>query len=1072
MEKETKRRIKITILGIIGVLMLLIGVSFAAFSSDLAGTKIQGMQTGCLKVEMTDNGSVNMTNEAPISDEAGLAKTPYTYTLKNTCTTDAFYTATINVMDSSNLENISKIKVALEGDSYLAPTIESNLEEMASVDTSETGISKTYKLDEGYLKKGEEKTFNLRTWIDYDVTSITGSIENKVIVLSEAREGQAIEYNTNTSGYDVLKEQTILTEVNYQEVAEESGIVRVEEDDNVKYYFRGNPNNNLTFGGLNFKVLSTNNDGSINLVLNDTIGTSTYSNIETTLNNWYDTNIEENEKYIKIDQTYCEEKESTNGAYLGGIRVENSNPSIIYTTPNKYTKVGILTADDVMYAGGVTKKVNTSFYLNDSNSYFLSTFKAANTIYTYRSTDSISEAASDTTWYVKPVITLKSNVMIKGKGTTEEPFYVGGLYEEQLDTSDKIAPEIIDVRIDARWSKENKSIKITGKDNNGGSGIGGYIVKTTNTKPDINDSAWEGTSGTKYETVNKYDNGTYYVFMKDNAGNVSEGKEITVSKVDKIAPTCSIRINPNGTAAAYKTLSIMTEEENIDLKGYSWDHSETTEDVIKVTEAGVYTGHITDLAGNQGSCSGTVINIVDPNPPILDTNMIPVYYDETSETWKKADESNKNKTYQWYDYDNKMWANSVTVSSTNRTTYLNASPGTEIDMEDILTMQVWVPRYKYKVWNYNSNGTSTSEPQEIEIVFEEGTASTGEIECTDTISGTDGAKSESCKINNTECTDSTCNNKYYTHPAFTFGSEELTGFWIGKFELTGTISSITTKPDLSSIRSQNVSSFEANIMKMNDNGNQYGFSTNADTHMIKNMEWGAVSYLSHSKYGVNREVYINNSSGYYTGRSGGNVGGSTPINGTYTDQTSTTQYNSYGFYTYDGYLLNYNTNTKSTTKDLSKVSSTTGNIYGVYDMSGGAIDYVMGNIVSNNGTTMMSGNSTSSNSGYTGIIYDRGNYTSYTGTYNYPETKYYDKYSYGTSSSQRIRSKLGDGIKEVLNTSSLGWYSDISNLAYSYYPWFYRGGDFNGGSGAGMFISSYDFGNAYTIYSSRLVITP
>ena len=46
------------------------------------------------------------------------------------------------------------------------------------------------------------------------------------------------------------------------------------------------------------------------------------------------------------------------------------------------------------------------------------------------------------------------------------------------------------------------------------------------------------------------------------------------------------------------------------------------------------------------------------------------------------------------------------------------------------------------------------------------------------------------------------------------------------------------------------------------------------------------------------------------------------------------------------YLLNYNTNTKSTTKDLSKVSSTTGNIYGVYDMSGGAYEYTMGNMVS------------------------------------------------------------------------------------------------------------------------------
>ena len=103
--------------------------------------------------------------------------------------------------------------------------------------------------------------------------------------------------------------------------------------------------------------------------------------------------------------------------------------------------------------------------------------------------------------------------------------------------------------------------------------------------------------------------------------------------------------------------------------------------------------------------------------------------------------------------------------------------------------------------------------------------------------------------------------------------------------------------------------------------------------MLKNSEWGAVAYLSHSKYGANREVYINNSSGLYTGRSGGNVPGSTPINGTYTNQKSTTQYNSYGFYTWDGYLLNYNTNTRSSTRDLNKVASTTGNRYGVYEIS-------------------------------------------------------------------------------------------------------------------------------------------
>ena len=460
------------------------------------------------------------------------------------------------------------------------------------------------------------------------------------------------------------------------------------------------------------------------------------------------------------------------------------------------------------------------------------------------------------------------------------------------------------------------------------------------------------------------------------------------------------------------------------------------------------------------------------NKPVLSENMIPVYYDEKAEVWKKADSNNRDSSYKWYNYDEKMWANSVTVSEINRSTYLNASLGTEIPMDDILTMQVWVPRYKYKVWNYNADGTVTSSPQEIKITFEKGTATTGEISCSDSISGTDGAVSETCKLksDNLACTDSTCNGKTYTHPAFTFGTEQLEGIWVGKFETTGTISDITIKPDLSSLRNQNVSAFESNIMAMNDSGNKYGFALTDDTHMMKNMEWGAVAYLSHSKYGINKEININNSSSFYTGRSGGNVGGQTPINGTYTDQTSTTQYNSYGFYTYDGYLLNYNTNTKSSTKDMTKIASTTGNIYGIYDMSGGAYEYVMGNIVSNDGTTMMSGYSTSINSGYTGIIYDSGSYTSYTGI-SYPENKYLDKYSFGTSSTQRIRSKLGDALKEVYNTENYGWYTDGSYLAYSSFPWIRRGGYYSSGSIAGVFYSDSSSGDN-SKSSSRLVITP
>ena len=599
------------------------------------------------------------------------------------------------------------------------------------------------------------------------------------------------------------------------------------------------------------------------------------------------------------------------------------------------------------------------------------------------------------------------------------------------------------------------------------------------------------------------------------------------------------------------------------------------------------------------------------NEPELDEGMIPVYYDENTETWKKADKKNSNEKYRWYNYDKKIWANSVTVSSTNRSKYLSASVGTEIPMDDILTMEVWIPRYKYKVWNYNADGTKTSNPQQIEITFENGTNTTGEISCQDSISGTDGDPSETCKLKSTNatCTDSICNNKTYTHPAFTFGNEEIKGFWIGKFELTGTISNITTKPNLSSIRNKSVSSFETNIMNMKNSGNQYGLNTTTDTHMIKNSEWGAVAYLSHSKYGTCtdgtcKEVNINNSSSYYTGRSGGSSSASSTSDGTYkynqknitnttitggtnitptiTNDTTYPWTSSNGLYkssnqgknstttnlkfsftapTNNTYLsfdwsvssesANYDylyyTITKDGTtlsdtgtstkiggtdlgatesaltyknvskkldkgtyeltftyrKDSSSASgtdtgyiknikildsptikenvetigegkdgpsaSTTHNIYGVYDMSGGAYEYTMANIVSNDGATMISGYDTTSNSGYTGKVYNSGNYTSYTGV-DYPNNKYYDKYSFSTSYTSRIRSKLGDGIKEVYK-GSRGWYSDYSSLAYSNTPWFKRGGYYGNGAGAGVFYSDYNDGSANS-YSSRLVITP
>ena len=304
--------------------------------------------------------------------------------------------------------------------------------------------------------------------------------------------------------------------------------------------------------------------------------------------------------------------------------------------------------------------------------------------------------------------------------------------------------------------------------------------------------------------------------------------------------------------------------------------------------------------------------------PVVNEGLIPVVFDTANGTTNvkngtKVKTIGKNDS-NWYNYSEKKWANAVLVTNTSRSKYLNTS-GVTVSESDILGYFVWIPRYRYKIWI--TGVSSSGKEQEIDIIFE--------------------GKNETKAV-------ATQTGGYYTHPAFTFGNTELDGFWIGKFETGGTANEPKVKPDIRALVNQNISTQFATALKfaggtqsgstVTFNGNStYGLTSKTDSHMLKNSEWGAVAYLSHSKYGANREVYINNSSGLYTGRSGGNVPGSTPINGTYTNQTSPTQYNSYGFYTWDGYLLNYNTNTRSSTRDLNKVASTTGNIYGVYDLS-------------------------------------------------------------------------------------------------------------------------------------------
>lgn len=388
--------------------------------------------------------------------------------------------------------------------------------------------------------------------------------------------------------------------------------------------------------------------------------------------------------------------------------------------------------------------------------------------------------------------------------------------------------------------------------------------------------------------------------------------------------------------------------------------------------------------------------------PKLGSGMIAVTINDNGIV-NKADVTTK-----WYSYEDKMWANAVTVTDDSREKYMNAEVGTIIAESDILTYLVWIPRYKYKLWNVDNmatTGIDDSKKREISIIFE--------------------------NKSNTKSLGST-NGTYLTHPAFTFGTEELNGFWVGKFETSKSGSSdnnsiasseVRIKPNVSSWVNIQISNAFYTTKGMSESDNIFGLSELSDSHMMKNIEWGAVAYLSHSKYGNNYEVRINNNTSYKTGC------------GALVEDASTSS----------ACEIEYG-------KVSSYPQSTTENISGIFDMSGGAWEYVMG--YSEETTT------DSDLSGFT--------------VTNFPQDKYLDKYS-STTITQYSKRILGDATGEMgpFNISGnyySSWYNDYAGFLTTSAPWFVRGGGNSRGVYAGIFFFGGVDGDVRAFRSFRVVL--
>ena len=386
-----------------------------------------------------------------------------------------------------------------------------------------------------------------------------------------------------------------------------------------------------------------------------------------------------------------------------------------------------------------------------------------------------------------------------------------------------------------------------------------------------------------------------------------------------------------------------------------------------------------------------------------------------------------------------------------------------IPEEAIESYFVWIPKYRYQLWdlgNYDSlTSIDESKVHEIPIIFGDyNTSDDKENECTTPM---ESGASGNCQIGD-----------YMTHPAFI--SIPSTGFWVGKFETgyDGATSKVEAQQNVNDsskiIVKPNVYSWRG-IQVVNAFYSSYNYKRGLDSHMMKNTEWGAVAYLQHSIYGSATTLRINNNSEYITGYAANNeptCGYTTPVE----------ECNKY-----------CNDGTCNVTYPSSVLSSTTGNITGIYDLTGGAWDIVMGVMVDQNGKPM-SGRNSLYNSGFNGTFgcptcdNDTSKLTELTTGYDFPDSKYYDAYAYATVDEQFQRRILGDGTGEMgpfaeatylTQIRQIGsWYEDHAYFIWSGSPWCLRGGDYPLGVRAGMFAFGVEYGRSYNSGSFRIILTP
>ena len=188
---NNKKKLKLYY-GFLVTVICIIGVSFAWFRLYLSQTENNTIASRtCFNTTLTeDTSKISLTDAFPITDEDGLKQTPFTFTIKNNCNSyvKVYITIDSTYRDSTSSsylkDNYMKVNISPKG-TTTGKSVILGSQTLTDLENNRKG----YIIVSTGLKANEEKSYDLRVWMDSAVTIEQGLNKNwsgKIVVVSNA----------------------------------------------------------------------------------------------------------------------------------------------------------------------------------------------------------------------------------------------------------------------------------------------------------------------------------------------------------------------------------------------------------------------------------------------------------------------------------------------------------------------------------------------------------------------------------------------------------------------------------------------------------------------------------------------------------------------------------------------------------------------------------------------------------------------------------------------------------------------------------------------------------------------